>query len=158
MQPSIPKVATALICLRFVANGSAAVAWRPCALDGVQGKSECTTISVAEDRAKPNGRRIELRIARLLTLSQNAARDPVFVLQGGPGQSAVKLAKFYGGEDWSATRSARSIVLQYQASALCATRLTASLEFSQTCADNSKRSFNPSYAIRTFFGRRDSAD
>jgi pimeloyl-ACP methyl ester carboxylesterase len=111
MQTSIPKGATALLCLCVAAKASAAVAWKPCTLDGVQGKSECTTISVAEDRAKPNGRRIALRVARLLPLSQDAARNPVFVLQGGPGQSAVKLAKFYGGEDWIASRAARSIVL-----------------------------------------------
>jgi hypothetical protein len=84
MQTSIPKGATALLCLCVATKASAAVAWKPCTLDGVQGKSECTTISVAEDRAKPNGRRIALRVARLLPLSQDAARNPVFVLQGGP--------------------------------------------------------------------------
>ena len=105
-------IAAAFLCLHGVAEGTAApVVWKPCTLNGVQGKAECTTISVAEDRAKPNGRLIALRLTRLLPLSQSPASDPVFVLQGGPGQSAVGLAKFYGGEDWATTRATRAIVL-----------------------------------------------
>jgi pimeloyl-ACP methyl ester carboxylesterase len=102
----------AFLCVDGVAGaGTTPVVWKPCTLEGVQGKAECTTISVPEDRAKPNGRLIALRAARLLPLSQRVAREPVFVLQGGPGQSAVALAKFYGGEDWAATRATRAIVL-----------------------------------------------
>ena len=58
MQTSIPKGATALLCLCLATKAAAEAAWKPCALEGVQGKSECTTISIAEDRAKPKGRRI----------------------------------------------------------------------------------------------------
>jgi pimeloyl-ACP methyl ester carboxylesterase len=112
MRTLIGMAAAAFFCIDGVAGtGHTPVVWKPCALEGVQGKAECTTISVAEDRAKPDGRLIALRVARLLPLSQSAARDPLFVLQGGPGQSAVALAKFYGGEDWVATRPARTIVL-----------------------------------------------
>ena len=112
MRTLISIGAAAFPRLGLIAKAVAApVAWKPCSLNGVQGKAECTTISVAEDRAKPNGRRIALRVVRLLPLSQRVARDPVLVLQGGPGQSAVTLAKFYGGEDWAAARAARAIVL-----------------------------------------------
>lgn len=112
MRALISIVTAAFLCLGLIVKAVAApVAWKPCSLNGVQGKAECATISVAEDRARPNSRRIALRVVRLLPLSQSMARDPVFVLQGGPGQSAVTLANFYGGEDWGATRAARAIVL-----------------------------------------------
>ena len=74
MRTLISIVTVAFPCLGLIAKAVAApVAWKPCSLNGVQGKAECTTISVAEDRAKPNGRRIALRVVRLLPLSQRVA-------------------------------------------------------------------------------------
>jgi len=63
----------------------------PCSLSGgVLGHAvdaQCTTLSVAESREAPDGRRIELAIA-LIPAKREAVPDPVFMLAGGPGQSA----------------------------------------------------------------------
>jgi pimeloyl-ACP methyl ester carboxylesterase len=50
-------------------------------------EAQCGTVSVPEDHSQPGGRRIELAVAWVP--SENEAEgDPVFMLAGGPGQSA----------------------------------------------------------------------
>jgi pimeloyl-ACP methyl ester carboxylesterase len=51
--------------------------------------AQCATLEVPEDRARPDGRRIGLFIARVPALSRNHAADPLFVLAGGPGLAAT---------------------------------------------------------------------
>jgi pimeloyl-ACP methyl ester carboxylesterase len=69
------------------------IAFHPCTLApqfGALGvEAQCGTLSVPENRAKPDGRRIDLAIA-WVPASDNGeiAPDPVFMLAGGPGQSA----------------------------------------------------------------------
>jgi pimeloyl-ACP methyl ester carboxylesterase len=48
----------------------------------------CGTLSVPEDRAAPGGRRIELSVAVVPATGRRPAADAMFVLAGGPGQSA----------------------------------------------------------------------
>ena len=66
--------------------------FEPCALSpGVAAltvDAQCTTLSVPEDRAKPDGRKIELGVAWIPNDSGDVAADPVFMLAGGPGQAA----------------------------------------------------------------------
>jgi pimeloyl-ACP methyl ester carboxylesterase len=50
--------------------------------------AECGTLSVPEDPAHPQGRQIGLAVARVAAISRRKAPDPLFVLAGGPGQSA----------------------------------------------------------------------
>lgn len=50
--------------------------------------AECATLSVPENWATPEGRKLELAIAFIPSRSPKAAPDPVFMLAGGPGQSA----------------------------------------------------------------------
>lgn len=50
-------------------------------------EAQCTTLSVPEDRARPDGRKIDLAIAWVPATGE-AAPDPVFLLAGGPGQAA----------------------------------------------------------------------
>ncbi|MFT4197912.1 MAG: alpha/beta hydrolase [Pseudoxanthomonas sp.] len=68
--------------------------FRPCALSSSSGPSldaQCSRLQVAEDPARPQGRRIDLRIAWLPpTDNGKAAPDPVFFIAGGPGQSALQ--------------------------------------------------------------------
>jgi len=63
----------------------------PCTLPGSGAfaavEAQCTTFSVPENRAEPDGRRIELAIAWVPTEGE-AEPDPVFLLAGGPGQGA----------------------------------------------------------------------
>jgi pimeloyl-ACP methyl ester carboxylesterase len=53
--------------------------------------AECATVLVAEDPAKPAGRKIELFVARVPAISIKKAEDPLFLIAGGPGTSAVDL-------------------------------------------------------------------
>jgi pimeloyl-ACP methyl ester carboxylesterase len=50
-------------------------------------EAKCTTVSVPENHAEPGGRRIELALAWVPAEREGEA-DPVFMLAGGPGQSA----------------------------------------------------------------------
>lgn len=50
--------------------------------------AHCATLEVPEDRAAPDGRRIALALAWVAPEAGDAAPDPVFLLAGGPGQSA----------------------------------------------------------------------
>jgi pimeloyl-ACP methyl ester carboxylesterase len=53
--------------------------------------AECGTFKVSEDPEKPGGRQIELFVARVPAISLNKAPDPLFLIAGGPGTSAVDL-------------------------------------------------------------------
>lgn len=75
-----------------------AVAWAPCQLTHPAGvatvAAECAALAVPEDPARPDGRRIELAIARVPAISARKAPDPLFILAGGPGAAA---SEFYAG-------------------------------------------------------------
>jgi len=51
-------------------------------------EAQCTTLQVLEDRSKPQGRKLSLRLAWLPASSEDAAPDPVVFIAGGPGQAA----------------------------------------------------------------------
>jgi pimeloyl-ACP methyl ester carboxylesterase len=55
----------------------------------------CGCYEVPEDRARPGGRKIELRIAVLPARKKGPKADPVFWIAGGPGDSAVGWASRY---------------------------------------------------------------
>lgn len=63
----------------------------PCTLASPQApaavEAQCATLEVPENHAAPDGRRIALALA-WLPAERDAAPDPVFMLAGGPGQSA----------------------------------------------------------------------
>lgn len=64
-----------------------------CALtspSGTQVDARCGTLTVPEDRANPDGRQIGLNIAVIPAIKRSPQPDPLFLLAGGPGQSAVE--------------------------------------------------------------------
>jgi pimeloyl-ACP methyl ester carboxylesterase len=67
--------------------------FQPCTLASELGgqsvAAQCTTLSVPENRALPDGRKISLAIA-WLPASGDTVPDPVFLIAGGPGQSALE--------------------------------------------------------------------
>ena len=72
------------------------LAFTPCTLTApyltTTVEAQCTTYEVAEDPARPEGRKVALNIAWLPATNEGAAtEDPVFFLAGGPGQSAVQV-------------------------------------------------------------------
>ena len=53
--------------------------------------AQCATLQVPENPATPDGRKIGLMIAWIAADRDDAAEpDPVFMLAGGPGQSALE--------------------------------------------------------------------
>ena len=71
------------------------IAFRPCNLRSILGReavqAQCGSFDVPEDRSKPDGRKIALNIAWLPAYNDaDASADPLFMLAGGPGQSAVE--------------------------------------------------------------------
>lgn len=53
-------------------------------------KSECANFSVPEDYANPDGKKIELRIARFKAKNEKERGDAMTLLAGGPGQGAIE--------------------------------------------------------------------
>src|SRR5690349_18663677 len=82
------------IALVAVAPFAHALDFKPCDLPSKGSRevlqAECATLTVAENPAKPDGRKIDLAIARVKTKAGKPAPDPVFLLAGGPGQSALE--------------------------------------------------------------------
>ncbi len=69
------------------------VTFAPCTLSSTASatavEAQCGTISVPENHADPQGRHIDLAIA-WVPAREEALPDPVFMLAGGPGQSALE--------------------------------------------------------------------
>ena len=71
------------------------IAFTPCTLAPQFGaasvEAQCGSLEVAEDPSRPDGRRIKLNIAWIAPDDDaEIAPDPVFMLAGGPGQSATE--------------------------------------------------------------------
>src|SRR5690606_1301365 len=56
---------------------------------GISVAAECGWLTVAEDRANPDGRQIDLNVAVIKSDVKTPAADAVVLLAGGPGQGAV---------------------------------------------------------------------
>jgi len=70
---------------------------------------ECGQLVVAENPDDADGSTLELNILRLPAVSASPAEDPLFIIAGGPGQSAVSLANGVAGY-FAAVRKQRDIV------------------------------------------------
>ncbi|PKN90577.1 MAG: alpha/beta hydrolase [Chloroflexi bacterium HGW-Chloroflexi-6] len=57
---------------------------------GQQMDARCGKLSVPEDRANPDGRQITLNLAVIPAIKRTPQPDALFLLAGGPGQSAVE--------------------------------------------------------------------
>jgi len=70
----------------------------------------CGSLTVPEDRAKPEGRQLSLKVVVLPALSRTPADDPLFFLAGGPGQGAATMADLIG-QMFGRVQTDRDIVL-----------------------------------------------
>jgi pimeloyl-ACP methyl ester carboxylesterase len=82
----------------------------PCDLPRLDGEARCGSLSVPEDRSAPEGRRIDLRVVVLPATGASRAPDPLFVLTGGPGQSATQGAPVFA-QVFAEARGSRDLVL-----------------------------------------------
>ncbi len=85
-------LALSAVLLSLLSPASQAAALAPCRLKGVEYEALCGSLLRPLDPAAPQGRQIELHYAVLPAVARNKAADPVFLLAGGPGQSAIDLA------------------------------------------------------------------
>src|SRR5258708_20952903 len=53
--------------------------------------ARCGVLKVPEDRSRPGGATIDLSVAVVPALNRRAAAAPLFLLAGGPGQSATAM-------------------------------------------------------------------
>src|SRR5690242_5231402 len=69
-----------------------AVTFKPCALSAPQApavEAHCATVTVPENHDEPQGRKISLAVALVMADGQ-AESDPIVMIAGGPGQSAIE--------------------------------------------------------------------
>lgn len=101
----------ALVLTVFLGNANApASSLQPCELPRLSEPARCGVLEVFEDRAAASGRKIPIRVVVLPATGRLRAPDPLFILQGGPGQAASNLADFYA-EAFAKVRAHRDIVL-----------------------------------------------
>ncbi|KAF0654518.1 putative hydrolase [Cyanobium sp. Copco_Reservoir_LC18] len=55
----------------------------------IAAQSDCGYVTVPEQHAKANGRTIQLGVIRARSTGKNPALDPLFIEQGGPGDSTI---------------------------------------------------------------------
>jgi len=88
-------IVAALRSSSAAAAPAATLALSPCRLEHpLRLSSEaarCGVLEVAEDRDAPKGAKIGLRVAMVPALNRDSRAAPLFLLAGGPGQSAVDL-------------------------------------------------------------------
>src|SRR3954447_6679739 len=65
---------------------------QPCHVEGIKEEVLCGTLSVWENRATRQGRKIDLYVAVLPAQTPNPAPDPVFYINGGPGYGSARPA------------------------------------------------------------------
>ena len=76
-----------------VAWGAATdTALNPCRLPGLSQEVRCGHVEMPETPGTSNGRVLQIEFAVVPALAKNKAPDPLFVLAGGPGQSAMQVA------------------------------------------------------------------
>ena len=64
----------------------------PCRIQGIEREILCGRIAAAENPDQPSGRTVDVHFAVVPAVARNAREDPVFVLAGGPGQAATRVA------------------------------------------------------------------
>lgn len=82
----------------------------PCPLPDTAEMGRCGVLDVPEDRSRPNGRTISLKVMVLPALDGQGKAAPLFDLAGGPGEPASISAGFYA-VDGKAWRADRDVVL-----------------------------------------------
>ena len=94
--------------------GAAPAAWQACRLEHasklISIEAQCTSLRVPEDESRPDGRQIELFIARVPAVSGRKAPDPLLLIAGGPGMGASEM---YPGvaQAFARTRRERDILI-----------------------------------------------
>jgi pimeloyl-ACP methyl ester carboxylesterase len=65
---------------------------RACTAKALPAGARCGSVRVSENRDKPGGRKLDIHYAIIPGMG-SGARDPIFFIAGGPGQSAIETAQ-----------------------------------------------------------------
>ena len=85
--------AAALAALGMLAAGGvAAQGLSGCRVPGIRNSVSCGVVQRALDPARPDGPKIDIHYVLAPAMARRKLPDPVFVLAGGPGQSATQIA------------------------------------------------------------------
>ena len=85
------------------------IALTECRVAKLASAAECGVVAVPEDRGQPEGRKLSIAVTVLPANTLNPKPDPLFMLAGGPGQSADAIAPLAAQLD--GVRRDRDIVL-----------------------------------------------
>lgn len=72
--------------------GAGGKATQPCRIAGIANELQCGSIKRPLDPAQPQGTQIDVHFLVVPAMARNKQPDPVLMLAGGPGQSAIDLA------------------------------------------------------------------
>jgi pimeloyl-ACP methyl ester carboxylesterase len=97
--PVLASICTYAIAGILAAQTTAAhsISPHPCPPPLAKAHAKCETVTVAEDPAKPDGRKIALNVIVIPAIKKKAGEPAMFHLEGGPGIAATNAAFFYVG-------------------------------------------------------------
>jgi pimeloyl-ACP methyl ester carboxylesterase len=81
-----------LVLLHGSARADAPLPMKPCRVDGMSNELLCGSVRRALDPAHPEGVQIDVHYLVVPAMARNKQPDPVLMLAGGPGQSAISVA------------------------------------------------------------------
>ena len=127
----------------------------PCRPPGISEDLLCGTLNVFENRQTQTGRKIDLNIVVLPAFDQKTKAEPLFHLEGGPGDAATNVADFYAtaGRDY---RRRHDVVLVDQRGTGKSNRL--SIPESTTPQSNLREMYPVDYVNRLRAGCEQHAD
>ena len=91
MRPLVPLLAAAGLLLAAAPGADAALRWRSC-----PGRSQCASLRLPEDYARPHGKRVRIALARLPARDRAHRIGSLFVNFGGPGGTGVDTVEQVG--------------------------------------------------------------
>lgn len=84
-----------LLMLSFSSKAESQLQLEPCYLDGLSEKVECGSLTLPENYDAPDGNTIEVHFARLPAIKPTPGKQPLLLISGGPGQSAIDSAEMF---------------------------------------------------------------
>lgn len=89
---TVLKWLAALALAQGFAHAGEPTALKPCRVEGMPTELLCGAVQRPLDPARPDGVKIEVHYLVVPALARNKQADPVLMLAGGPGQSAIAVA------------------------------------------------------------------
>lgn len=140
-------VATAA-CFQWTAPATAAASMvlQPCQLPELSRPTQCGVLELPENPDRPQGRQLAISVAVVKAASGKALADPIVLLMGGPGESAIDAAAYFA-EQFDALLDERDLLLIDQRGTGRSTPLRCDL-FSPAEAPANLQDFLPLAAVK----------